>query len=120
MTVLISAIPYNILVQIFLTIRVFNLACEYAALIRLRYTEPNTKRPFIVPGGLVGAWLLGVPSAILAGVCVATADWEAWAAGGIVNAFIGVSFLSRMVYRKFIAKEDSPNGADLSVNRLDD
>jgi len=32
----------------------------FAALIRLRYTQPDTPRPFRVPGGKTGAWLVGV------------------------------------------------------------
>ena len=31
----------------------------FAALIRLRYTQPDTPRPFRVPGGKPGAWLAG-------------------------------------------------------------
>jgi amino acid transporter len=30
----------------------------YAAAIRLRYTEPDIARPFKVPGGLAGIWLI--------------------------------------------------------------
>jgi hypothetical protein len=47
--------------------RVVNLLLEYAALIRLKYTEPDTPRPFVVPGGLWGAWLIVLPTAALSG-----------------------------------------------------
>jgi len=30
-----------------------------AALIRLRYTQPDTPRPYQVPGGKLGVWLVG-------------------------------------------------------------
>ena len=30
----------------------------YAAAIRLRYTQPGVNRPFMIPGGKVGIWLV--------------------------------------------------------------
>jgi len=38
---------------------------EFAALIALRYREPNLPRPFRVPGGMAGAWLAGACPALL-------------------------------------------------------
>lgn len=34
-------------------------ALMFAAVIRLRYTEPATPRPYRIPGGLPGVWLVG-------------------------------------------------------------
>lgn len=31
----------------------------YAALIKLRYKAPDVKRPFKIPGGKLGAWIVG-------------------------------------------------------------
>lgn len=31
----------------------------YAALIKLRYSQPNVKRAFKIPGGKIGAWIVG-------------------------------------------------------------
>jgi len=31
----------------------------FAAVIRLRYTQPDTVRPFRIPGGLAGVWIAG-------------------------------------------------------------
>ncbi len=31
----------------------------FAAVIRLRYTQPDTNRPFRIPGGLAGVWIVG-------------------------------------------------------------
>ena len=31
----------------------------FAALIKLRYSQPNTKRPYSLPGGRAGAWVIG-------------------------------------------------------------
>ena len=34
-------------------------ALMFAAVIRLRYTRPDVHRPYRIPGGLVGVWLVG-------------------------------------------------------------
>jgi glutamate:GABA antiporter len=34
-------------------------ALMFAAVIRLRYTQPDTPRPYRIPGGLPGVWLVG-------------------------------------------------------------
>jgi hypothetical protein len=47
--------------------RVVNLLLEYFALIRLKYTEPDTPRPFVVPGGKLGAYLIVLPTIVLSG-----------------------------------------------------
>ena len=31
----------------------------FAAVVRLRYTQPDTPRPYRIPGGLPGVWLVG-------------------------------------------------------------
>jgi glutamate:GABA antiporter len=31
----------------------------FAAVIRLRYTQPDTARPYRIPGGMVGVWIVG-------------------------------------------------------------
>jgi len=45
-----------------------SLLLEFAALIALRYREPQLQRPFRVPGGIAGAWLVGVCPALLLGI----------------------------------------------------
>ncbi len=57
-----------LLVQVTMFVRVVNLLLEYAALIRLKYSEPHTYRPFEVPGGKIGAWLIALPTLILSGM----------------------------------------------------
>jgi amino acid transporter len=42
-----------------------SLLLEFVALVALRIKEPNLKRPFRVPGGMLGAALLGVCPALL-------------------------------------------------------
>jgi amino acid transporter len=92
-----AAIPFNLLVQMFLIVRIVNLSCEYAALIRLKYSEPDTPRPFVVPGGKVGAWLLGGPTLILAAVTLAYTSWEVWVFGLATNAVIIISYFVKVL-----------------------
>jgi amino acid transporter len=42
-----------------------SILLEFAALVALRLREPELARPFRVPGGTVGAVLLGIPPAVL-------------------------------------------------------
>ena len=49
-----------------------SLALEFVALVALRLNEPSLRRPFRVPGGTVGAMLLGVLPMVL----IATALWS--------------------------------------------
>lgn len=90
-TSLMAILSFNTLVQIYLILRVVNLSCEYGALIRLRYTQPDTPRPFKVGGKLV-AWLLPLPSLLLAGFAVFNAEWRVWAIGLTFNAFVIISY----------------------------
>ena len=44
-----------------------SLTLEFVALIVLRIREPELKRPFRVPGGMLGAILIGIPPTLLLG-----------------------------------------------------
>ena len=53
-----------------------SLALEFAALVVLRFREPELKRPFKVPGGLFGAIAIGIPPMLLLGFSVARSEHE--------------------------------------------
>jgi len=53
-----------------------SLFLEFLALAVLRFTEPELKRPFRVPGGLVGAVAIGIPPMMLLGFSVARSQRE--------------------------------------------
>jgi amino acid transporter len=48
---LLSAITTELLAIVYLLV--------FAALIQLRYSQPDTPRPFKIPGGMVGIWIVG-------------------------------------------------------------
>ena len=53
-----------------------SLLLEFIALIVLRYREPDLRRPFRVPGGMAGAWLVGVCPALLLGIAAVHGESE--------------------------------------------
>jgi amino acid transporter len=53
-----------------------SLFLEFLALAVLRFTEPNLKRPFKVPGGLFGAIAIGIPPMLLLGFSVVRSEHE--------------------------------------------
>jgi amino acid transporter len=53
-----------------------SLMLEFVALIVLRFREPELKRPFKVPGGLIGAIAVGIPPTLLLGFAIVRGDHE--------------------------------------------
>jgi len=103
MSAVFCAIPFNLLVQMFLTVRIVNLFCEYSALIRLRYTEPDTPRPFLVPGGMIGAYVIGIPTFVLSIFTLIYTDKIAWIFGASTNLVIVISFGIRHLILRYMA-----------------
>jgi amino acid transporter len=57
---------YERLISIDLILYGASLVLEFAALIALRINQPEMERPFRVPGGMVGVWVVSVcPVALL-------------------------------------------------------
>ena len=61
---------YQILSQMATIIYLFMYLIMYVAAIRLRYTQPDIRRPFKIPGGNFGMWFVGIVG--LAGALIAT------------------------------------------------
>ena len=53
-----------------------SLFLEFLALAVLRFTEPNLKRPFKVPGGVFGAIAIGIPPMLLLGFSIVRSEHE--------------------------------------------
>jgi amino acid transporter len=64
------------LVTIDILISGSSLLLEFAALIALRYREPDLPRPFRVPGGTAGAWFVGVCPTLLLGIAAIHGEKE--------------------------------------------
>jgi amino acid transporter len=75
-----------------------SLALEFLALVVLRVREPRLTRPFRVPGGIVGASLVGVgPTAMLAFALAKNADEHVGPVNALVFA-LGVLAAGPVVY----------------------
>jgi amino acid transporter len=53
-----------------------SLTLEFVALVVLRLREPNLPRPFRVPGGKVGAFVMGICPTLLLGFSVVRSQSE--------------------------------------------
>jgi putative glutamate/gamma-aminobutyrate antiporter len=51
---------YQILSQLAVIIYLFMYLIMYVAAIRLRYAQPDMPRPFKIPGGNIGMWIVGI------------------------------------------------------------
>jgi len=93
----ISALPFNFLVNLYLILRILNLLLEYGALIRLRFTEPDTHRPYKIPGGVPVCVLCVIPTIAISSLAIATSPWEVIVAGtstmGVIVALYPVKLL---------------------------
>jgi len=88
----ISAIPYELILQFYLLLRIVNLLFEYGALIWLKFKEPDTPRPWKVPGGILGAVLLVTPTVGISGLSLAVAAPEAlYIGGGCLSVIVIIS-----------------------------
>jgi putative glutamate/gamma-aminobutyrate antiporter len=60
---------YQLLSQMATIIYLLMYLVMYVAAIRLRYSQPDIKRPFKIPGGMIGMWAIGLVG--LAGALIA-------------------------------------------------
>ena len=72
-----------------------SLALEFAALVALRIREPELKRPFRVPGGMVGAVAIGIPPMLLLGFDMAQQNERVW---GMNSLLFGALILASGVF----------------------
>jgi amino acid transporter len=58
-----------------------------AAIVRLRYTQPDVRRPYVVPGGKAGLWICAILAEFFCILTVVTLLWP-----GLVNNILGQSY----------------------------
>jgi amino acid transporter len=76
----------------------------YPAVIRLRYTHPEVERPYRIPGGAVGVWLVGVITTLWALLATVVLVWPGFGVGwfgtgGSADASLPTG-LSRLEFEK--------------------
>jgi hypothetical protein len=94
----ISAIPYHLILQTYLLLRIVNLLFEYGALIWLKVKEPDTPRPWKVPGGVPGAILVVAPTIAISGLSLAVAAPQArLIGGGCLGVIVSIACIKEAV-----------------------
>eukprot|EP01126_Amoeba_proteus_P043876 TRINITY_DN4840_c0_g1_i14.p1 TRINITY_DN4840_c0_g1~~TRINITY_DN4840_c0_g1_i14.p1 ORF type:complete len:356 (-),score=43.36 TRINITY_DN4840_c0_g1_i14:90-1157(-) len=101
-----TALGKNTLVQLYFLLRLVTLYLEYAALIYLKWKEPDTPRPFAVPGGKVGSILLFIPSIIIGLTALATAEKRVLILGGAAAAVVFCTYPIKLFWIRFTHKYD--------------
>ena len=93
-----------------------SLTLEFVALIFLRIREPELKRPFRVPGGLVGAIAVGIPPVLLLGFAIIRSEHEVVL--GMSSLLFGLILIGAGVVAYLINRALKPAGwAAASRNR---
>jgi len=90
---------FDVLVTINVLFYNVGLLLQFAAFLRLRYTQPQLKRPFVVPGGMPMAWGLMVTITIVVAIgfyaAITTAWWAMVTVVAANVAFVGLGFAWR-------------------------
>lgn len=117
-SILLAALPFSFLIQLYLIIRLVNLFSEYAALIYLRFSEPDTPRPYEIPGGkwhlVIISWQQGVlgpififlPTLGLGGLALAFADTEVLISGGATLGGVVMCYVFKKIWVYFTTRYD--------------
>lgn len=95
-----AALPFDIIIQIYLLQRAINLTLMYAAYIRLKYPPFDTlERPFVAPGGKIMAWLWGIPTVILSIATLSfTREALVWIIGVAIQLLLVIFWIIIRVY----------------------
>ncbi len=54
-------LPFSFLVEIDILLNCVKLFCEFGAFMYFRWAAPDRPRPFAMPWGWFGAWLITIP-----------------------------------------------------------
>lgn len=99
-TLVLMNFGFNVLVLLDTFFNNISLFLETMSFVMLRYREPNTHRPYKVPGGLYGAWLVAFCKSLVIGFALVTADPLAFYIVGGVNVFAALAFFATRRYQQ--------------------
>ena len=100
-----TAISFDVMVQMFLFARVCNLMCIFASFVLLRFTS-DAPRPFVAPGNRWVATLYGVPTAAIGiGSLFFTDGWVWLLNGCLVLGTVLLYLLKRCWLRSPMAQQ---------------
>eukprot|EP01127_Copromyxa_protea_P012884 TRINITY_DN3393_c0_g1_i2.p1 TRINITY_DN3393_c0_g1~~TRINITY_DN3393_c0_g1_i2.p1 ORF type:complete len:300 (+),score=56.79 TRINITY_DN3393_c0_g1_i2:391-1290(+) len=101
-----TALDYEILIQLYLFLRLITLYSEYLALIYLKWKEPDTPRPYSVPGGKIGAILCFLPTLSIGIVALVTANHMALILGAAMTGVIIAAYPVKLLWVHLTHKYD--------------
>jgi amino acid transporter len=70
-----SAKYFTVVLSLAISTTTVSYLLIFPALIRLRYTHPDVPRPYRVPGGMAGAWIISVVTTAWAGLATVVLLW---------------------------------------------
>jgi amino acid transporter len=85
-----------------------SLSLEFMALVVLRIREPELPRPFRVPGGMLGAVMVGIPPMLLLGFSVIRSETEQVL--GMSSFAFGMLLIAAGVVAYFLNHAVKPQG----------
>ena len=104
------SLSFDRLVMIDVLIYGTSLILEFVALAVLRHREPDLPRPYRVPGGTLGAWLLGLPPTALIAIAFLRNRHEDLAGVSALTLGLGVMGLGVLAYglHRLLASPPAP------------
>ena len=110
-------LDFEVLVVLEVLCALVGLLLQFVAFLVLKHRQPNAPRPFAVPGGLAGAYIIAVPFFGLAGMLIyfdiVGSGFSALVVGGAVAIFaaVGEFWYARDVYSGAILQDLLGDGA---------
>lgn len=104
---------FEVLVEVTTFCQCVGLIFEFAAYIKLKYAEPDAERPYEVPGGMIGAWVITISplfflfATILSSFFVDNPS-EVVVQMGIflgINVVVIISYWVRLYYKNFCSSQ---------------
>ncbi len=78
---------FSVMIALVISTTSLSYVFVFPALVRLRHKHPDTPRPYRVPGGMAGAWIVTVITELFVLVTAVTLLWP-----GAINALFGQSY----------------------------
>lgn len=120
-TIVFMQVDFGLLVEVDALLNGISLMSEFAAFIRLRHTEPDAHRPFKIPGGMCGAYMVTLPKVVIVGGITFFYDWKVLVFGFSWTAVIILAYFAKNWYvacqsqgagRGYLSVAPLPSGED--------
>lgn len=96
---------FTTLVQADSLLNCITLLIEFAAFLWIKHKEPNVNRPFAVPGGKVGAWVISIPKFLIIGLAMALSEKRTLIVVAGINVVIVLLFFVHRVIKQYFLSQ---------------